>query len=99
MFPVFTDFRTYISLNKNILTYISLGFGCSLVPDKYNGVLFNSSAGISFRKSDKRMLHVGIICELQDGIFNYYFTSGKHDMFYTVEKYAASIGIITGITF
>jgi hypothetical protein len=117
MFPVFTDFRAYISLNKNMSTYISLGFGCTLVPDqitvwnpmettkidysrlKNKGVLFNSSAGISFRKSEKRMLHVGIVFELQDGIFNYYFASGKHDMFYTVDKFAASLGVTAGITF
>lgn len=34
MFPVFTDFRTYISINKNISTFIGLGFGCSFEPDQ-----------------------------------------------------------------
>jgi hypothetical protein len=34
MFPVFTDFRTYFSINKNISTFLGLGFGCSFEPDQ-----------------------------------------------------------------
>lgn len=118
MFPVFTDFRTYISINKNTSTYLGLQLGCSLEPDqeivwensqettkvdyarlKNRGALINSSAGISFSLSDKRMLHLGITCELQNGTFTRYDTSGNYDMFYIVDKFAVSVGISTGITF
>jgi hypothetical protein len=113
MVPVFTDFRTYIQLNKSVSAYFAADIGCSFSKNHAwgffsgkeftytNGVglLINPVAGIAYRISSRSALNIGVGYEMYKVSYDFSYYSGKYLVFDNGDKMAGSIGINAGVTF
>lgn len=93
LIPVFADLRTNLT-DKKISPFLSLGIGYSFDASnqfKGTGVIFNPSAGVTFKVSEKSSLNVGIDYEIQNVNFSNYGYSGSENL--------NAIGINAGLSF